>query len=111
MISKKVGGNLSCDSEVLGNLEIDADTCSSCYADGRILPEVVVRCEACLEILSLVIVETEVSANTCEYVRIDNALLITCEEVAEIECSVETELAIIESIFLALAYGTLALNT
>ncbi len=111
MVSKKVGGNFSCDGKALGNLEIDTHTCSAGYTDGRILPEVVVRCEAGLEILSLVVVEAEVSANTCEYVRIYDALLITCEEVAEIECSVETELAIVESIFLALAYGTLALNT
>ena len=111
MIGKEVGCNFSCESYAVRKSEVDTDTGSTCYADGRVFPEVVVSSEAGLEILSLVIVETEVSSNTGEYVRIHCAGLVTCEEVAEIEGSVETELAIVESIFLALAYGTLALNT
>jgi hypothetical protein len=111
VVREEVCSDFSCESYTVRKSEVHTDTCSSGEADSRVFPEVVVRCEVSLEILSLVVVETKVAGYTCENVRIDGTSLITAEEVAKIECSIETELAIVESIFLALAYGTLALNT
>jgi hypothetical protein len=77
VVSEEVCSDFSCDGYAVRKSEVDTDTCSAGYADGRVFPEVVVSGEISLEVLSLIVVETKVTCYACENVRIYGAGLIT----------------------------------